>query len=225
MNNLNIVVFDFETAGTIVRKNGGLDASQLIPIQIACVVLDARKLNIIPGSEFQSMMRPPEDCVLNPQALSVNKKTEKEIREAPADWQTVWTAFCNHVKRFNPNNNSAFTAPIPAGKNIRNFDLPIANWLCEKYGFVDKNNNPNIFNSRISLDIEDNLFSWFWHNSELSDYKMDTVREYFGLSSENAHDAAEDVRQTAIVLKQFLLLHKSLFKKVGFKNSLKEEHE
>lgn len=219
MNDKNIVVFDFETAGDIVQKNGTLDASRVVPIQIACVVLDPRKLKVIPGSEFESIMRPPEGTKLNAKALEINKKTEAEIWNAPGDWEAVWVRFCNHVRKYNPRGASPFTAPIPAGKNIRNFDMPIAQWLCEKFNQVDKSGTQNIYSNRQSLDLEDNIFAWFEDNQELENYKMDTLREYFGLSTEGAHDAMVDVLQTAYLLRKFHHLHRDLFPRIKFKGS------
>jgi len=50
MNFRKIVVYDFES--------DGVNPYECEPVQIAAVVLDARKLEIIKGSEFNSMMKP-----------------------------------------------------------------------------------------------------------------------------------------------------------------------
>jgi len=217
----NIVVFDFETGGDIAYKNGVLDASRVVPIQIACLALDPRKLHVIEGSQFCSLMRPPKGTPLNPKALEVNKLTPEQVWAAPGDWETVWKRFAHHVQRFNPKGSSPFTAPIAAGKNIRNFDMPIVQWLCDQYGFVDKGGKQTLFNQIKTIDLEDFLFHWFEGNDELPNYKMDTVREYFGLSSEGGHSADVDVDQTATLIRKFLYMYRNLSPKVKFRNSAK----
>lgn len=213
-------MFDFETGGEIVKKDGYLDASRTIPIQVACIALDARKLNIIPGSEFVTMMRPPEGSVLQQKALDCNKKTEKEIWECPVDWQTAWKRFGDHVKRYNPSKTSTFKAPIAAGKNL-SFDLPIAQWMCKKFGPVDKNGCQMLFNGWMTLDLDHLLWQWFEDSNELPSLKMDDVREHFGLSKDGAHDALVDVRQTATLIQKFLRMYRGLHPKVKFKDCCK----
>lgn len=218
MNENVLLVFDFETAGALSHGPHGLDAGKVHPIQIACVALHPRKLTVIPGSEFESMMRPPAGAKLNPKALEVNKKTPEQVWAAP-ETPVVWERFAAHVRKFNPKGASPFSAPIPCGKNIRNFDLPIVQWLCEQHGPTDKAGRQSLFHNRIQLDLEDFLWTWFENSEDLANYAMDTVRPFFGLSNENSHDALVDVKQTALLVRLFLQLHRNLHPKVQFRKA------
>ena len=48
---------------------------------------------------------------------------------------------------------------------------------------------------------------------------MDYLRDYFGISKENAHDALQDVKDTANILTKFLLLQRNLSKKIRFEKA------
>lgn len=219
MNFRKIVVYDFET--------DGVDPHLCEPVQIAAVVLDARKLEVIPGSEFNSMMRPTG--ITGKKYLEDEKRlgtikwhagirdcTTEEIiedwKKAPAQ-KLVWEKFSNHVNKFNPN-NKMFTAPMSAGMNIREFDNVIVERLNEKHGIK------TMFWKRDKVDILDFCFSWFENLEDApKNYKMDTLREYLGMSGENAHDALQDVKDSAEIIKKFINLHRSVSKKVKFKGA------
>jgi hypothetical protein len=47
------------------------------------------------------------------------------------------------------------------------------------------------------------------------------MRDYLGLSKDNAHDAIKDVKDCADILIRFLRLHKDLSKKIKFKDAFK----
>jgi DNA polymerase III epsilon subunit-like protein len=48
---------------------------------------------------------------------------------------------------------------------------------------------------------------------------MDALREFFGLSTENSHDALVDVQQGAELLCRFLKLQRGISSKVNWKNN------
>jgi DNA polymerase III alpha subunit (gram-positive type) len=210
LNNLDYIVFDFETGGL---KPGWHEA-----IQIAGKAYNAKTLEPYVDGEFCSMMKPLHPERLDEDALAVNKKTKEEIMGAP-DQKLVWNQFVDWVSRYNPKKNS-FTAPIACGKNIRNFDLLFAEELCKKH--CKKKGSTVLFNPRTQLDLEDQLFQWFENEPEPANMKMDTVRDYFGMSKEGAHDALVDVRQTGELVMRFLNVHRAIQKRqiIKFKGSL-----
>ena len=65
------------------------------------------------------------------------------------------------------------------------------------------------------------VFYWFNHNNELKSYKLDTLRDYFGIAKDGAHDAIKDVKDTAEILIRFLKLHRNLSEKIKFKGAFK----
>lgn len=219
MNSNTIIVYDFETAGKI-----GYDPFTCYPIQVAAVAIDPRKLQFIPGATFESMMRPdiPEEEWATAEqdwkgALDINKKKVEDIKKAPAEGE-VWKEFVRFVNRFNPQ-NSDYTAPISAGQNIDRFDCIIADRLNRKHKVKEYKGQPLLFNRLMSIDLKIILFMWFEGNNELQNYKMDTLRGYFGISKEGAHDALIDVQQCGEVIIKFLSLHRRLFPSIPFKGA------
>jgi DNA polymerase III epsilon subunit-like protein len=209
-NNNNYIVFDFET--------GGIDPLYHEPIQIAAMAFDPRKLEPYPDGIFSSMMRPPgkvEDWKIEKAALDINKKTIQEIEAAPAR-EEVWRQFCLFVNRFNKK-NSIWTAPIACGQNIKNFDLIIAERLCLDYNILNSEKKPKLFNGRNSVDLVDITFLWFENEDKPINRKMDTLREFFNMPTEGAHDALVDVKQTAELIFRFIRLHRRLTKTIPWR--------
>lgn len=209
MNSLDIIVFDFET--------GGLDPEYHEAIQVAGKAYNARTLEPYPaeaGGEFSSLMRPLYPDRLQDRALEVNGITremlfgdeKKGISPAP-DQKIVWNSFVQWVNKFN-RKRSKFGAPLAAGKNIRDFDLRFAATLCKLH--CEKKEKTLLFNTRRQVELEDLLFMWFESSQELPNEKMDTLREYFGMSHEGAHSAIVDCRQTGDLIMRFLRLHRDL---------------
>ena len=62
-------------------------------------------------------------------------------------------------------------------------------------------------------------FFWFESLPEPTSYSMDSLREFFGMSKANAHDALGDCKDTAMLLIRFLRLIRSISEKVKFKGS------
>lgn len=178
-------------------------------IQVAGKAYNARTLEPYPaeeGGEFESLMKPLYPERLEDAALDVNKKTRDELSKAP-DQKMVWNQFVEWVGKFKKKGRH----PIAAGKNIRTFDLKFAEKLCELH--CQKGRKTKLFDSRIVLDLDDLVFNWFEDSDELPNHKMDTLRPYFGLSSDGAHDALVDVRQTGELIFRFLNLHRELRKR------------
>lgn len=212
MNKNSIIVFDFET--------GGLDTKTTEPIEIAAIALDPRSLD--PISKYYSLCKPTDFSIVSPDALRVNGKTIPQLEVAP-EQSVVWKSFVEWIKTYSK--GTKFTNPIPCGKNIRNFDLPIFDRLCIKYGYVDKDGKPNVWHPTKTWDVQDFLDYWFENNNDLVAHSMDACREFFGMSKDGAHSAMIDTVQTAHMLIKFLTLHRNAYKTVnpktgGFRNTM-----
>lgn len=212
MKNNTIVVFDFET--------GSLDISKCEVIQVAAMAIDKKKLEPIPNAIFESLIKPRDFNNLQDEALAVNKKTREELKQAPSI-EIVWKKFIDFLSMFNTGKGS-FTAPIPAGKNIRHFDMPIFERICSELKYVDKNGSQTWFNRRSMYDLDEIMLLWFENTSDLPNMKMDTIRDYFGMSKAGAHDALVDVKQTSDLITHFLKLHRSIYPKIKFKDSFRK---
>lgn len=104
---------------------------------------------------------------------------------------------------------SGTTSPVVGGQNIRGFDLPIYSRCCNKY------NIPYRFYKREELDLLDFFSHWFmFAKTPPKNYKLDTIRQKFGIPLEGAHDALVDVHDTAKILLNFLRLHQKIIPKI-----------
>jgi DNA polymerase III epsilon subunit-like protein len=227
INYNKICVFDFETDGS--------DPRLCSPVQIAAVIVDPIKLEIIPNSDFNINFKPEvleekEDYEYTTDILDFHAKVKgcskddilKEWKEYPKQQQS-WNMFVNYLDKYHSRSSkkSQFSAPIAAGYNINRFDLKIIDRLSQKYGNVNKENTSNIFYPRDVVDVMNLVFYWFEHNPDLKSYTMDSLRDYFGIDKEGAHDAIKDVKDTAEIMIRFMKLHRNIASKVKFQNSFK----
>lgn len=221
-----ICVFDFETDGS--------NPLVCSPVQLAAIIIDPIKLEIIPDSEFNAFFKP--ELMEN----NANYKYDTDIIEFHSkvkgcsqehiyeEWnkypsqEVSWKAFVSYLEKYNcfgSKKKSIFTAPIAAGYNINRFDLKIIQRLSEKYKNVDpKENTPTLFYPRDVLDIMNLIFYWF-ENVNIKNYSLDTIRDYMGISKDGAHDALKDVKDCAKILLRFMRLHRNLSSKIMFKDA------
>lgn len=219
MNYRDIIVFDFETTGRNPHK--------CQPTQIAAVAIHARKLELQPGGVFESKIR----CIVDDEkaikagfdpveekALEVTRKTRAEISKGPLP-KTVWKKFGNFVNKYNYKGTSWY-APIAAGYNINSYDMPIVNRMCKAFDpWDDKKQEQKLFNPIFTMDVMQHVYCWFEDNADVTGYGMDFMRDYFGMPKDNAHDALQDVKDTANILIKFLKLQRSLSKKIKFEKA------
>lgn len=212
------IFYDFET--------GSRNAKKTQPIQLAAVAIHSRKLEIIPNSEFNSMICAYDDeeaiakglDPLEDGALKVNKKTREEIFAAPHK-KIVWKQFQDYVDRYNYNNNK-WSAPIMVGFNNNGFDDIIIDSLAAEFGPYDKEyQKQNLFHPIYNFDLFKMVLSWFENSEEVKKYSMDYMREYLGMDQEGAHDALVDVKQGAEMFIRFLKLQRTMSRKVKFKGA------
>lgn len=220
-----ICVFDLETDGA--------NPNVCSPVQIAAVIVDPIKLNIVPNSEFNIILK-PEKLEENPEFnydndildfhAKVRNCSQAQILKS---WTNAmpqkqgWQMFIDYLDLHHcrTSKKSQFSAPIAAGYNINRFDLKITNRLSQKYGNINKESDSNIFYPRDVLDIMNLLYYWFAYIDDIKGLSLDTIRQYLGISGENAHDALKDVKDCADILLRFLKLHKNLSQKIKFKDS------
>jgi len=202
--NRDIIVFDFET--------GGRNPMRCQPTQIAAIALDGRNFKL--KGEFNSMMRPiidDDEAIaagvdpIEEGALKVTGQTRSKLARAPLP-KGVWKKFCAFVNKYNWKGTPYF-APIPAGFNILGYDMHIVNRLCREYGpWDDKRQQQKLFHQIYKIDVMDDVWLWTEGDPNVKSISMDSLRERMGLSSENAHDALQDVKDTANI---FIKLQKS----------------
>lgn len=212
MNYRDIIVFDFETGSTNPHKTQ--------PTQIAALALHGRKLT--PKGYFNSEIRPILDDdkalelgldPLQDEALEITNKNRKDLAKAPEPKQ-VWEKFTSFVNKYNYKKTQWY-APIPAGYNIIGFDMVIVNRMCKEYGPVDKKTGlQTLFSKVYKMDVMDNIFMWTENNPDIKSISMDSMREIMGLSGDNAHDALQDVKDTANILIKLMKTYRAVSTKI-----------
>ncbi len=225
-NNLYICVFDYET--------DDVDEKTTEPVQLAAVMLDPITLEFVDDSEFNVTMRPADvddegyfdqhkKCI--EWHANNHKVTAQEIlkrwKESPPQEQGH-KHFVEYLLKYNKNKSrrTVWNAPIAAGTNIRNFDLPILQRMCTRFKTTDKNGDQKLFFPRDQVDIKDMTFLWFEGLNEPENYKMDKLRKFFGMKVDGvAHDALQDVRDEGAIIQRFMRLTRHFATKVKFKGS------
>lgn len=214
MSRLDILIFDFET--------GSRNPHKTQPTQLAAIALDGRNLKL--KGTFNSEIRPILDDAkaielgLDPveeEALIKTKKTREALALAP-DLKTVWEKFVPFVNKYNWK-GTPFFAPIPAGYNIIGFDLVIANRMCKQFGpWDDKEDRPTLFSKIWKVDLMDNMFMWTEGDPNIKSINMDALRKMFGMSSEGAHNALQDVKDTANIIIKMMKTHRAVYRNLEF---------
>jgi len=220
-------VFDMETDGS--------NPDLCSPIQIAAVIVDPLKLEIVENSEFNISLKPElfeqnkEYDYSDSDILDFHAKVRSCSKaDILGSWQNFqsqengWKMFVSYLEMYHAKTKgkkSCFSAPIAAGYNINRFDLRIVERLSKKYDNLNKEGRSSLFYPRDVVDVMNILFYWFEYNNELKNYTLDNLRDYLGISKEGAHDALKDVKDTANIMIRFLKLHRSLGNKVKFKGS------
>jgi DNA polymerase III epsilon subunit-like protein len=231
INYNKICVFDFETDGS--------DPSRCSPVQIAAVMVDPIHLEIIEGSEFNINFKPEvlentENYKYETDILEFHSKvkgcSQEEVLKSWYQYPKqdhAWKLFVNYLDKYHTRSSkkSQFSAPIAAGYNIYRFDLHIIDRLSKKYGNVNKENRTDLFFPRDVVDAMNLVFYWFEHNNDLKNYTLDTLRDYFGIDKDGAHDAIKDVKDTAEIIIRFMKLHRNIGQKIKFKNSFAKTND
>lgn len=217
MANRDFIVFDFET--------GSRNPHKTQPTQIAALALDGRSLTV--KGTFNSEIKPildDDEAVaagvdpIEEGALKVTGKTREKLAEAPA-LKSVWSKFTKFVDQYNWKGEPFFN-PIPVGYNIIGFDLVIINRLCREFGPWDKSREEQkIFSKVYKVDLMDNVFMWTEADPSIKSISMDSLRERMGLSAENAHDALQDVKDTANIFIKLLKTHRSVYQNIEFEKA------
>ena len=213
MANRDIIVFDFETGSRNPRKTQ--------PTQLAALALDGRnfKLKGTFNSEIKPIMNDEKaiEAGLDPiedEALRITGKTRTQLHKAPS-LKSVWSKFVKFVDQYNWKGTQWF-APIPAGFNIIAFDMVIINRLCEQYGPYDKERGQQkLFNKINKVDMMDNYYMWTEGDPSVKSRSMDAIRERMGMSKENAHDALQDVKDTANLMIKFMKTHRAVYQNLN----------
>jgi len=208
--NRDIIVFDFET--------GGRDPNTCQVTQLAALAIDGRSFKLKGTFNSEVWAEVDDDEALKKGlapveegALKVTGKTREQISKAPNP-KVVWEKFCAFVNKYNWKGTSFF-APIPAGYNILGYDMIIIDRLCKQYGpWDEQRQRQKLFHQIYKIDMMDNYWMWTEGDPSIKSRSMDSIRELMGMSSENAHDALQDVKDTANLMIKFMKTHRAVYR-------------
>jgi DNA polymerase III epsilon subunit-like protein len=213
MNYENFIVFDLETSGI------NPETAQIVQVGAVCV--DARRLEIIGGSEFDVLIKPlyGEECTkaglqeLTDGAIKIHKKDHTLLAEKGVSLDTGISNFVSYVNSYNYA-KTKWKSPIACGYNSNNYDIPIL-----KRDLARTNQNYP-FHPSISVDVMQLLFLFFENDKNVSRLSADSlIRKHMGWKDKGeSHDALGDVIMTAEVLIKSLRLIRKAVGTVKFEN-------
>lgn len=216
MNYNDVVVFDFETSGK--------DPETAQIVQIGAVVVNARKWEIKPGTEFNILAKPlyGEEAAkanleeLTDGAIKVHGKTHEMLKDAPSV-KTALENFKSYVDEHNYK-KTLWSSPIPAGYNNIGYDHTILNRELKRLGIS------NFFHPIIKIDVMLDMWKFFENNPDVMSLSADNlIRGHMGYAKGTAHDALGDVIMTAEVLCKTMHLLRKTTSKVKFKGCFNVE--
>lgn len=216
MNYNHYCIFDYET--------GGLDTQTCQLTQICAIMINPRTLRIEPNGIFNSEIQPifeEEKAIaagwspVDDKALEITKKTKAKLMEAPP-FKTVWDKYLQFHKKFNPT-RSTYKAPIAVGYNIINFDIPITDRICIKYGPTYKD-RPSLLNIMQRYDVYNMFGSYTENDPSVTSMKLIDCAKWMGIdvSEDLLHDAFMDVKICANIFVKLMHLKRETAKQTDF---------
>ena len=208
MNHRWIIVYDLETDGP--------DPTVANPVEIAAVPVNPRTLEIKMDDTFEVTVKPPGIDKDEYFTTGVQKTIDWHASTrgcSSEDIVSTWKKgksqkvamknFCSYLQKYHiekdPMRRIYFTEPAYSGYNVDGFDDIIIRNMCDKH----KLDYP--FAKMGNMDLLHYITYWFENMPEPENYKMDTLKEFFGLQSHGqAHSAISDVVDTAKILVRFL---------------------
>jgi len=208
MNHRWIIVYDLETDGP--------DPTTANPVEIAAVPVNPRTLEIKMDDTFEVTVKPPGIDKDEYFTTGVQKTIDWHASTrgcSSEDIVSTWKKgksqkvamknFCSYLQKYHiekePMRRIYFTEPAYSDYNVDGFDDIIIRNMCDKH----KLDYP--FAKMGNMDLLHYITYWFENMPEPENYKMDTLKEFFGLQSHGqAHSAISDVVDTAKILVRFL---------------------
>lgn len=215
MNYSNIVIWDLETTS--------VDTNTAQIVQIGAVAVDGRRLEIIPNSEFNILVKPLyglEAARANLQELTdatikIHGKTEDMLNKNGVSIEAAIENFESYVRSYS-SGSGKWNLPISSGYNIINYDHKILNRV------LNATKRSSFFHPSAIIDVMQIMFLFFENDKNVKSLSADNlIRGYMGYSKGKAHDALSDVIMCAEVMCKSLRLIRNATQKTKFEGCFK----
>lgn len=216
-----IIVFDLETDG-LKAKEGVDNITQIGAVALDMSTLELDKENILNITVRPEDIEEEEYYNKHKYAIDLHSKWQKRpVNQIIDDWKqgVSENIALQRTKKW----IAGYKQKDPlmfGGQNIKGFDLPI---LVEKYskhkitGCPFGTEKKPLSGQRI-WDLFDMTPKWFYFAQDCpSRYNMDSLREYFSMADDKAHDAEQDVLDEGELLIRFIKLYKHFSNKVQWR--------
>lgn len=219
------MVFDFETTSR--------DKETCEVWQIGAMAIRPRDLKPY-DTHFKMTMQALRPEEADPESLALSRMTIERIMDEGVHPSVGWQKFADWVGQFNLGGKpDLFSAPVPAGHNIVNFDLPIYERYAKAYKTLKhdkflRRDVPGIFNALRHYDTMQMIGGWTENLKEPRSISLVNLRKYMGVdqaSIDKAHDALEDVIFTTDLLVKLLRLQRKLSPRVKFEGCFADPEE
>lgn len=201
--NNTVCIYDLETSG--------IDPYSCEPLEIAAIMVDIQTWTPKENGQFGPILVKPSSWDnVSQKALDVNQLTKEEIMDSGLEQNIAIKQFVDFCRSF-AKTSSKWDAPYSGGYNVRGYDNIIMNRMCQEHKYVDKDNSQLLFHPSVCFDLMDLMRFWFFNIDDgPSGYSLTAVCEFFGVKTDNAHEAMADVKMVVTLLKRMMDFHKKL---------------
>jgi DNA polymerase III epsilon subunit-like protein len=212
------VVFDFETTSR--------DRESCEVWQIGAMAIRPRDLQIV-DTKFNVEMKVLRPDAADPESLAISHTTIDEVMARGIDPSVGWQKFADWVSQFSLRGKpDLFSAPVAAGHNIVNFDLPIYERYCHTYKTLKhdkflRREIPGIFNPLRHYDTMQMMGMLSENLKKPQSISLVNLRKFMGVGQESidkAHDALEDVQFTTELLVKLLRAMRTFASRLEIEN-------
>lgn len=194
INKNYFIYYDYETISD--------DPYTTEPCEIGAVCIHPERLEII--DSFHSLLKPTDFSLIQEKALQINNITREELELAPPQ-DVVFKEFIRFTQKY-VIGKAPWGLPLSVGHNATGFDNIITDRMCKKYK-IDPIFHP------YKLDTMCLSFYWYEQLPKPRSIGMKPLREFMGLSSNNAHRADKDCEDGAKIFIKYLQFARTINKK------------
>lgn len=177
-------------------------------LSLGAIAVNPRTLEVIPNSEFYSLVKPEDESTVEKQALEKNKLKLEDLKDAPTI-DVVWKNFSTYVDNYKTEKGK-WGKPVPGGFNIANFDMIISRRLNERF-------KVELWHPFLMFDVLSDYIRFTENDANVTSVSFDSVRKRMGMSAAGAHNSLQDSKDAAALALKFVKMYRTI--KPKFENA------